>query len=110
MDHVPSRLEVLVAAVSLGLACDAHARVPVQLDLVAGEELVDLLEGEVLRLGTVGVSWTSRSDTCGFNVLEEVDERQEQGVEDGEVGVRVVADVFDADGCDLGADGQHYDD
>lgn len=73
-----------MAADGGGVGGEAHAFGQVHDDLVAGEEAVDLLEREVLGLR-----------------VEEVDDGNEEGVEDGEVDVRAPADAVDRDGHDF---------
>lgn len=61
-----------------------HSGIPPHHDLVAGEELVDLLERQPLRLG-----------------VGKVDERDEAEVENAEVDVSLPANVVDRHGRDL---------
>lgn len=60
------------------LSRDTHAVIPVKQDLWPSEELVDLLERQEPGLG-----------------VEEVDERDEEGVEDAEVHVCLPSDAGD---------------
>lgn len=62
----------------------AHARLPVQKHLLAREELIDTLQGQIARLG-----------------VEEPDEGQEAGVEDCKVDVRLPLQVLDGDWGDF---------
>lgn len=66
MDDVSANLGVLVEAMGLGFARNAHAGVPVQLDLLSGEQLVDLLQGEVLRLGVPAQASAKLHQTRGW--------------------------------------------
>lgn len=77
-------LRVLLAQSVLGVARHSHRRVPVQPHLLAREQPVDLLEGEIAGL------W-----------VEEEDDREKAEVEDGKVDVRAVSDVVDADRGDF---------
>lgn len=61
------------------VAGGTHGGMPVQFHLLAGEEQVDLFQGQVARLR-----------------VEEVDQWEEAEVEDGKVDVGAVADVVDA--------------
>lgn len=59
----------------------AHARLPVQLNLISGKQLVNLLQREISCLR-----------------IEEIDHREEGKVEDAKVYVCPVAEVLDTNG------------
>lgn len=59
-----SKFCVLLSHPALGVASNSHRCVPMQLHLLASEQVVDLLESEVARLG-----------------VEEIDQRDEAEVE-----------------------------
>ena len=84
--HLVHLLRIVTAARLRGILSVAvtHAGLPLQQDLLAGKEPVDLLQGQVLGL------W-----------VQEVDERQEAKVEDAKVDVGAPADAGEADGGDL---------
>jgi len=103
MDNVPASLKVLVKTMGFGFTCNTHARVPVQLDFVSSEKLVDLFEREVLCFGIPMHSSVKfqRVNPPAECLLQKPDHRKETKVEDGEICVCVVSDILNADRSDL---------
>lgn len=90
-----------VSHTSIHIACQTHRRLPVQLDLFARKEPIDLLQGKIACFRVEEVNKWQEAEVKDCQNLVNLGLKRDEGIHTGKINVGSIANVANADWSDF---------